>query len=127
AVRVMNARGRLASDSQRRFNTALALFERHVDRDELVRAMGVARATVVTPLMFEYILMERARAERKRIVLPEGGDDRVLRAAATLLARDVADLTILGEEIEVRGRAIELGIDIQGAQVLSPFDAVLVA
>jgi len=127
AVRVMNARGRLAADSQRRYNTALALFERHVDRDALVTALGLARTTVVTPLMFEYVLMERARADRKHIVLPEGGDDRVLRAAATLLARDVADLTILGEEIEVRGRAIELGIDIRSARVLSPFDAVLVS
>ena len=127
AVRVMNARGRLASDSQRRFNTALALFERHVDRDELIRAMGVARATVVTPLMFEYVLMERARSERKRIVLPEGGDDRVLRAAGTLLSRDVADLTILGEEADVRARALELGIDIGRAQVLSTRDPALVA
>ncbi len=127
AVRVMNTRGRLAADSQRRYDTALALFERHVDREQLLAALGVARATVVTPLMFEYILLERARADRKHIVLPEGDDDRVLRAAATLLSRDVADLTILGEEIEVRGRALELGIDIRGARVLSPFDAVLVS
>ncbi|WP_409047392.1 phosphate acetyltransferase [Microbacterium sp. HA-8] len=126
AVRIMNTRGRLAADSQRRYDTALALFEKHVDTRELLAAFGVARATVVTPLMFEYQLIERARSERKRIVLPEGDDDRVLRAAARVLARGIADLTILGEEIEVRNRAIELGIDIRDAQVLSPFDAVTV-
>jgi phosphate acetyltransferase len=126
AVRVMNTRGRLAADSQRRYDTALALFEKHVDTRELLAAFGVARATVVTPLMFEYQLVERARSQRKRIVLPEGDDDRVLRAAARVLARGIADLTILGEEIEVRNRAIELGIDIRDAQVLSPFDAVTV-
>ena len=65
--------------------------------------------------MFEYDLLERARRARKHIVLPEGDDDRILRAAATLLARDVADLTILGEEIEVRARAIGLGLDISRA------------
>ena len=59
-------------------------------------------------------------------MLREGDDDRVLRAAATVLARGVADLVILGEEFEVRSRAIELGIDIRGAEVLSPFDAVYV-
>ncbi len=124
AVRIMSTRGRLAADSQHRYDTALALFEQNVDTDELLEAFGVARATVVTPLMFEFQLIERARAERKRIVLPEGDDDRVLRAAATVLKRGIADLTILGEPFEVRARAIELGIDIRAADVLSPFDAV---
>jgi len=126
AVRVMSARGRLAADSQRRYDTALALFEKHVDTEALTQALGVAKTTVVTPLMFEYGLMERARSDRRRIVLPEGDDDRVLRAAATVLSRGIADLTILGEEIEVRSRALELGIDLSGAQIISPFDAVLV-
>ena len=124
AVRIMGTRGRLAADSQRRYDTALALFEQNVDTGELLVAFGLARATVVTPLMFEFQLIERARARRKRIVLPEGGDDRVLRAAATVLKRGIADLVILGEPFEVRARAIELGIDIQGAEVLSPLDAV---
>ncbi len=126
AVRVMGTRGRLAAGSQRRFDTALALFEQHVDTDEFTRALGLAHSTVVTPLMFEYQLLERARTGRKRIVLPEGGDDRVLKAAATVLARGIADLTILGDEAEVRGRAVELGLDLGAAQVLSPFDPQIV-
>lgn len=124
AVQIMNTRGRLAADSQRRYDSALAMWETSVDTHELTESLGLARATVVTPLMFEYGLIERARQERKRIVLPEGSDDRILRAAATVLARGIADITILGEEVEVRSRAIELGIDIRAAQVLSPFDAV---
>ena len=126
AVRVMGTRGRLAAGSQRRFDTALALFEQNVDTEEFTRALGLAHSAVVTPLMFEYQLLEKARTSRKRIVLPEGGDDRVLKAAATVLTRGIADLTILGEEAEVRGRAVELGIDLSAAQVLSPFDPVIV-
>lgn len=126
AVRVMGTRGRLAAGSQRRFDTALALFEQNVDTEEFTRALGLAHSAVVTPLMFEYQLLEKARTSRKRIVLPEGSDDRVLKAAATVLTRGIADLTILGEEAEVRGRAIELGIDLSAAQVLSPFDPVIV-
>lgn len=122
AVRVMGTHGRFAAGSQRRFDTAAALFEQHVDRAELTRDLGLARSAVVTPLMFGYRLFERARTARKRIVLPEGGDDRVLRAAATVLKRGIADLTILGDEAEVRGRAVELGLDLSAAQVLSPFD-----
>lgn len=126
AVRVMGTRGRLAAGSQRRYDTALALFEQNVDTEEFTRALGLAHSAVVTPLMFEYQLLEKARTSRKRIVLPEGSDDRVLKAAATVLTRGIADLTILGEEAEVRGRAIELGIDLSAAQVLSPFDPVIV-
>lgn len=126
AVRVMGSRGRLAAGSQRRYDRALALFEQNVDTEEFTRALGLAHSAVVTPLMFEYQLLEKARTARKRIVLPEGNDDRVLKAAATVLTRGIADLTILGEEAEVRGRAIELGIDLSAAQVLSPFDPVIV-
>ncbi|WP_288784444.1 phosphate acetyltransferase [uncultured Microbacterium sp.] len=126
AVRVMGTRGRLAAGSQRRFDTALALFEQNVDTEEFTRALGLAHSAAVTPLMFEYQLLEKARTARKRIVLPEGNDDRVLKAAATVLTRGIADLTILGEEAEVRGRALELGIDLGAAQVLSPFDPVIV-
>ncbi|TFB97577.1 MULTISPECIES: phosphate acetyltransferase [Cryobacterium] len=125
ALRITHTPGRMAADSQRKHDTALALFEGHVDASVLLDRLRVSRADVVTPLMFEYTLLERARKNRKRIVMPEGDDDRILRAAATLLARDVADITILGEEFEVRSRAIGLGLDISKAQVVSPFDDVL--
>ncbi|WP_157009276.1 phosphate acetyltransferase [Agromyces laixinhei] len=127
ALAITHTRGRLAADSQRKRDTALALFETHVDGQALLDLLEVRRPEVVTPLMFEYELLERARQQRRRIVLPEGYDDRVLRAAATLLSRDVADLTILGEEIEVRSRALSLGLDISKAEVLSNHDFVHVA
>ncbi|MEO6827714.1 MAG: phosphate acetyltransferase [Microbacteriaceae bacterium] len=124
-VRIMHTRGRLAADAVRKIDTALGLFEKYVDADTLLAELEVIHADVVTPLMFEYGLIQRARANRKRIVLPEGDDDRVLRAAATVLARGIADITILGEEIEVRSRAIGLGLDISGATVTSSFDDLM--
>ncbi|WP_217182636.1 phosphate acetyltransferase [Streptomyces sp. AC495_CC817] len=126
ALRVMGTRGRISVDSRGRYDRALGLFQAHVDVAELTTQLGLAESTVVTPLMFEYGLIERARADRRRIVLPEGDDDRILQAAATLLAREVADLTILGDEDAVRARAVELGVDISAAQVLSPTDPDLV-
>ncbi len=125
AKRITQTRGRLSPESTRKMDTALAAFEQHVDTSRLLELLDVSRSDVVTPLMFEYGLIERARTAGKRIVLPEGTDDRVLRAAGTILSRGIADVTILGEEIEVRSRAIGLGIDIGRATVLSPFDAVL--
>jgi phosphate acetyltransferase len=81
---------------------------------------------VTTPLMFEYQLMERARAGRKHIVLPESQDDRILEAASILLRRGVAELTLLGEENKVRARASALGLDLDAASVVSPNDPELV-
>lgn len=122
---ITKTRGRLAAESPRKFDTALALFEQHVDASELLRRLELNPPTVVTPLMFEYGLLDRARQRPQHIVLPEGDDDRILRASSTLLRRNVAELTILGDEGEVRGRAAELGLDISGARILSPFDEPL--
>jgi phosphate acetyltransferase len=72
--------------------------------------------------MFEYALLDRARSDRKHIVLPEGGDDRILRAASTLLARNVADLTILGDEAAIRARGTELGLVLDDADIIEPKD-----
>ncbi|MFG1783071.1 phosphate acetyltransferase [Rhodococcus oryzae] len=114
------ARGRVGVGSQRKVDTALSLMEQRVNAADLLARLRVARPEVVTPQMFEYQLIERARADRKHIVLPEGDDDRILRAAGRLLQRKVADLTILGEEGPVRRRAAELGVDLSAATVLDP-------
>lgn len=126
ATRIMNTRGRVSVESVQRHERALGLFQTHVDITELSIELGLAESTVVTPLMFEYGLIARARTQRKRIVLPEGDDDRILRAASVLLARDVADLTILGDDKEIRARAASLGLDIAAAQIVSPTDPELV-
>ncbi|MFT7023363.1 phosphate acetyltransferase [Rhodococcus sp. BGS-1C] len=114
------ARGRVAVGSQRKVDTALSLMEQRVDARTLLDRLELEIPSITTPQMFEYQLIHRARADRKHIVLPEGGDDRILRAAGRLLQRQVAQLTILGEEGPIRRRAAELGVDLDGAQVLDP-------
>lgn len=114
------AKGRVTSASLRKIDTALALMDEHVDVADLLAQLAVPIPSVVTPQMFTHQLQDRARADRRRIVLPEGDDDRILRAAGRLLARSVADLTILGDESTVRARAAELGLDLSAAVVLNP-------
>ncbi|WBU36892.1 phosphate acetyltransferase [Homoserinibacter sp. YIM 151385] len=125
AVRITRTRGRLAADSPRKHDRALALFEEAVDGETLTALLDLAPPSAVTPLMFEHGLIDRARADRRHIVLPEGDDDRVLRAAATVLQRGVAELTILGEEAAIRGRATELGLDLAAARIVSTSDPEL--
>ncbi|MCV7239235.1 phosphate acetyltransferase [Mycolicibacterium celeriflavum] len=120
ASRVASARGRVTAASVRKIDTALALMEAHVDTRELLAQLAIPIPAVVTPQMFTYKLLDWARSDRKHIVLPEGDDDRILTAAGRLLHRGVADLTILGDESQIRPRAAELGVDISGATVLNP-------
>jgi phosphate acetyltransferase len=120
AAAVGAVRGALRADSELKVARALALFEEHVDVAALERRVAVAPSTRVTPLQFEQELTERAKADRQHIVLPEGGDDRILQAAGQLLGRGVVDLTVLGDETAVHGRAAALGLDLAGLQVVDP-------
>ncbi|MFV0425827.1 MAG: phosphate acetyltransferase [Beutenbergiaceae bacterium] len=122
---VAGTKGLLSRGSHRKLNIARSSFAAHVDGDALLNAVDLPRSQVVTPLMFEYDLIERARTDRKHIVLPEGSDDRILKAASTLLARDVVDLTILGDEAAIRARSSELGLELADAAILSPLDPEL--
>ncbi|MEO9139457.1 MAG: phosphate acetyltransferase [Jatrophihabitans sp.] len=123
--RITQTRGRLAADSQRKYDTARALFDDNVDAAELLARLKVSPSSVVTPLMFEYGILERAREQIMHIVLPEGNDDRILKAAAELLARKAVRLTILGVEPTIRARAIELGLDVSEADVIDPLHSEL--
>jgi phosphate acetyltransferase len=126
ADRLLRVRGPMTADSKNKIESARRVFAEQVDEAALLAAIDVSPSEVRTPLMFEYQLMERARADRKHIVLPESQDDRILEAAAILLRRGVADLTLLGEETKVRARASALGLDLDEARVQSPTDPELV-
>ncbi|MFH8473240.1 phosphate acetyltransferase [Streptomyces sp. NPDC018000] len=112
--------GKLNAATPRKAETALGLFERHVDTGALLDRISVARSGRVTPMMFEHELLEQARADRRRVVLPEGTEERVLRAADVLLRRDVCDLTLLGDVDVIRKKAADLGIDLAGTHLIDP-------
>ncbi len=126
AERLTRVRGPLTKHSTRKIEVARRLFAEQVDQAALLNAIDVSASDVRTPLMFEYQLMERARAQRKRIVLPEATDDRILEASAILIRRGVADLVLLGEENKIRARASALGLDLDAAEIVSPHDPELV-
>src|SRR5271166_5155958 len=120
ASAVASVRGRVTAGSLRKIDTALDLMERHVDIADLLAQLAIPIPTVTTPQMFTYRLRAQARADRRHIVLPEGGDDRILKSAGRVLQRGIADLTILGDELQIRLRAAELGVDLDDAAVIDP-------
>ncbi|MFF4079775.1 phosphate acetyltransferase [Streptomyces sp. NPDC087218] len=120
AARLFALEGKLNAATPRKAETALGLFERHVDTGALLERISVARSDRVTPMMFEHELLEQARADRRRVVLPEGTEERVLRAADVLMRRDVCDLTLLGDPDLIRKKAADLGIDLAETRIVDP-------
>lgn len=115
-----SARGRVTATSQRKIDTALELMDGHVDITDLLAQLAIPIPTVTTPQMFIHQLTLQARSDRKHIVLPEGDDDRILRSAGRVLQRRVADVTILGDEAQIRQRSGELGVDLADVTVIDP-------
>ncbi len=107
-------------ENTRQVAAALGAVEESVDRDELEPLLIAGRRARVTPLMFEHGLLHRAKQERKRIVLPEGTDGRVLQAAEILRLRDIVDLTLLGDPGEIRKLAAAAGYALQGVEIVDP-------
>ncbi|MER5864207.1 phosphate acetyltransferase [Kitasatospora sp. NPDC002040] len=112
AAALTHLEGRLSQASPRKAEIALGLFELHVDTAELTSRIELSRSERVTPMMFEHALLERARSARRHVVLPEGTEERVLRAAEVLLRRNICDLTLLGDPDAIRRKAAALGITL---------------
>ncbi|MEU3739218.1 phosphate acetyltransferase [Streptomyces sp. NPDC032198] len=112
--------GKLNAATPRKAETALGLFERYVDTAGLLSRVQAPSSDRVTPMMFEHKLLEQARSDKRRVVLPEGTEERVLRAADVLLRRGVCDLTLLGPVEQIRKKAADLGVDLADSQLIDP-------
>ena len=123
ATRVHGVKPQLRAGDERKIASALGAFGAGVDPLELEERMSLERPARMTPIMFEYDLVERAKQSKQHIVLPEGDDDRILRAADILLRRGVVDLTILGDPEDIRVRkAARSGSTSSGVTSRGPAD-----
>lgn len=120
AAELFALEGKLNAATPRKAETALGLFERYADTADLARRVSAPSSDRLTPMMFEHKLLETARSDKRRVVLPEGTEPRVLHAAEVLLRRGVCDLTLLGPLDQIRKKAADLGIDLGGCQLIDP-------
>ncbi|MBP1727255.1 MAG: phosphotransacetylase, partial [Deltaproteobacteria bacterium] len=118
-------RGRIRPENPRKMAIALGHTEKYMNAQALYQRIDISRPARVTPIMFEHALVEQAKSNRRHIVLPEGTEERILRAAEILLLRGVADLTLLGNVEEIRQKASFLGLSLKGAAFLDPADSGL--
>jgi phosphate acetyltransferase len=120
ATKVTRVYAGIAPENQRKIAGALDVFETHIDLDRLERRIDVMRSSRVTPLMFQHNLMGRARAKRRHIVLPEGAEERILRAVETMRLRNVVDITLLGDPGEVTEKIAALGLPPGSVNIIDP-------
>ncbi|WP_329247984.1 phosphate acetyltransferase [Streptomyces canus] len=120
AAELFALEGKLNAATPRKAETALGLFERYADTADLARRVSAPSSDRLTPMMFEHKLLETARSDKRRVVLPEGTEPRVLHAAEVLLRRGVCDLTLLGPVDQIRKKAADLGIDLGDCQLIDP-------
>ncbi|MDD3342525.1 MAG: phosphate acetyltransferase [Sulfurospirillaceae bacterium] len=126
AVNVAKVPAAITPQSVRKIALAMGLFSSNVNIAEIEAQINTeSSSTSVTPIMFEYALFERARRDRKKIVLPESNDERILRAVEILLRRDVTDIILLGNKDDVMQKSSSIGIDISKATIIDPLNSPL--
>ena len=116
---------RLRAKSERKIALALGLFEASVDAKVIEEKISHIQSDVMTPLMFTYKIFELARQNKKKIVLPESQDERILRAAEILLRRNVVELVLLGDAQEIKENSLQLGLDLSQAEFVDPHTSLL--
>ncbi|WP_024772624.1 phosphate acetyltransferase [Aquimarina macrocephali] len=112
-------------DNLQKINTSISIFEKYVNEDQLADKLITFKSEGLTPRMFQYNLLRRALKHKKHIVLPEGSDERILRATSRLLASGVVDITLIGNEKKIKSKAIKLDIpiDFDKIQVVFPTES----
>jgi len=119
AKNVINMHSRLHVGAERKIALALGLFNANVDIKGIEEKINTAYSDIMTPQMFEYKLFNIAAQNRKKIVLPESNDERILRATEIILRRDMADIILLGDEDELRERYLRLGLNLDRAEIIN--------
>lgn len=105
---------------------SLDTFDKYVNAEGLTNILTSYHSDRLTPSMFQYNLLQKARAHKKHIVLPEGDDERIIRAAARLQLLDIVDLTLLGDKRTIQLKCDQIGIqiDLDKINVLNPEDSI---
>jgi len=111
---------RITPGDTRKVNIALAHFERQVNTEVLVKRLINRKSTRMTPTMFEFGLIEQAKKHLMRIVLPEGAEERILRAVEALSIREVAHIIILGNADAIGKKISSLGLTFENVEIIQP-------
>jgi phosphate acetyltransferase len=115
-------KSRITPDNIKKIQLAINIFERNVDVQALNQKLVTFKPEGITPHMFQYQLAKWAKEKIKHIVLPEGNDDRILKATARLVNEEIVTLTLLGDPAEIAASVKRLGLnfDMNRIRIINP-------
>jgi phosphate acetyltransferase len=118
-------KSKIYANNRQKITTSIRTFEKYVDMDSLSQRLITFKGEGMTPKMFQYNLVKRAKKHRKHIVLPEGNDERIIIAASRLQAMDVVDITIIGIQKQIENKVAELGLklDFSKVNIINPIES----
>lgn len=121
ANRIGAIKSNIYADSIQKVETSIQTFEKYVPIDKLIQGVIDFTPKGITPRMFQYSLLQRAKQSRKRIVLPEGHDERILQAAERLSALNIVDIILLGIRKKFKKRlSNSIPLDFAKVEVINP-------
>ncbi|MEG3659242.1 phosphate acetyltransferase [Arenibacter palladensis] len=120
--RIGTIKPRIYPENKEKITTSIQEFEKYVPTNELAERLITFNAEGITPRMFQYNLLKRAKSAKKHIVLPEGNDERILKATKKLLDTDAVTITLLGDKEQIMTKISELDIDLDssGFDIIDP-------
>ncbi|TXD46549.1 phosphate acetyltransferase [Polaribacter sp. IC073] len=119
-------KSKIYASNNKKILLSLDTFDKYVNAEGLTNILTSHHSDRLTPSMFQYSLLQKARIQKKHIVLPEGDDERILKAAARLQLLNIVDLTLLGDRnnIQLKCDQIGLQIDLDALNILNPEDSI---
>jgi len=113
---------KITIENKKKIELAIDVFEKYVDMKALDDKIITFRQEGITPHMFQYQLVKWAKSQKKHIVLPEGNDERILKATERLINQEIADITLLGDPLEIGATIKRLGLtlDINAIHIHNP-------
>ena len=125
--KIGSIKSEIYANNTHKIETSITTFEKYVDNEALSERLITFEAEGMTPKMFQYNMVKRAKQHRKHIVLPEGNDDRIITAASRLLDMDVVDISIIGDKKQIENKVVELGItfDFSKVNIINPKESEL--
>ncbi|MFD1605819.1 phosphate acetyltransferase [Flavobacterium artemisiae] len=115
------------ANNTHKIETSITTFEKYVEVEPLSERLITFVPEGMTPKMFQYNMVKRAKQHRKHIVLPEGNDDRIIMAASRLLDMDVVDISIIGDKKQIESKVTELALtfDFSKVNIINPKESEL--
>jgi len=118
-------KSQMYAENTEKIKTAISDFETHVPSEELTERLITFKAKGITPRMFQYNLLKRAKTHKKHIVLPEGMDERILKAAKQLIDANAVELTLLGSKVQILDKLtkLDIALDLEKIQIIDAVES----